>query len=82
MAKFTTDRARDWLKLDMAARLQSISSDAASLVHFSEGLVSRVQLLQDAAIGIINSDPASCSMSAAGQGRSLSPSPIDGLRGP
>jgi hypothetical protein len=24
MAKFTTDRARDWLKLDMAARLQSI----------------------------------------------------------
>ena len=56
MAKFTTDRARDWLKLDMAARLQSISSDAASLVHFSEGLVSRVQLLQDAAIGIINSD--------------------------
>ena len=56
MAKFTTDRARDWLKLDMAARLQSISSDAASLVHFSDGLVSRVQLLQDAAIGIINSD--------------------------
>jgi magnesium transporter len=56
MAKFTSDRARDWLKPDMAARLQSISSDAASLVHFSEGLVSRVQLLQDAAIGIINSD--------------------------
>lgn len=56
MAKFTTDRAGDWLKPDMAARLQSISSDAVSLVHFSEGLVSRVQLLQDAAIGIINSD--------------------------
>jgi magnesium transporter len=56
IAKFTTDRAHDWLKPDMAARLQSISSDAASLMHFSEGLVSRVQLLQDAAIGIINSD--------------------------
>ncbi len=56
MAKFTADRARDWLKPDMAARLQSISSDAASLVNFSEGLVSRVQLLQDAAVGIINTD--------------------------
>jgi magnesium transporter len=56
MAKFTTDRARDWLTPDMAARLQSISSDAVSLVHFSEGLVSRIQLLQDAAIGIITSD--------------------------
>jgi len=56
MAKFTTDRAHDWLKLDMAARLQSICSDTASLIHFSEGLVSRVQLLQDAAVGIINSD--------------------------
>jgi magnesium transporter len=56
MAKFTTDRAHDWLKPDMAARLQSISSDAVSLVHFSEGLVSRVQLLQDAAVGIISSD--------------------------
>jgi magnesium transporter len=56
MAKFTTDRAHDWIKPDMAARLQSISSDVASLVHFSEGLVSRVQLLQDAAVGIISSD--------------------------
>jgi magnesium transporter len=56
MAKFTADRARDWLKPDIAARLQSISSDAASLVNYSEGLVSRVQLLQDAAVGIINTD--------------------------
>jgi len=56
MAKFTVDRARDWLKPDIAARLQSISSDAASLVNYSEGLVSRVQLLQDAAVGIINTD--------------------------
>ena len=56
MAKFTTDRARDWLKPDLAARLKSISSDVASLVHFSEGLVSRVQFLQDATVGIISSD--------------------------
>ena len=56
MAKFTSDRAHDWLAPDMAARLQSISSDAVSLVHFCEGLVSRVQLLQDAAVGIISSD--------------------------
>ena len=56
MAKFTTDRAHDWLKPDMAARLHSICSDTASLVQFSEGLVSRAQLLQDAAVGIISSD--------------------------
>jgi len=56
MAKFTSDRCRDWIAQDMAARLQSVSSDIASLVQFSEGLVSRVQLLQDAASGIINID--------------------------
>jgi magnesium transporter len=56
MAKFTTDRAQDWLKPDMTARLHSICSDTASLVQFSEGLVSRAQLLQDAAVGVISSD--------------------------
>jgi magnesium transporter len=56
MAKFTVDRARDWLAADITARLQAVSSDIASLVQFSEGLVSRVQLLQDAATGIINID--------------------------
>jgi magnesium transporter len=56
MAKFTADRAQDWLKPDMAARLHSICSDTASLVQFSEGLVGRAQLLQDAAVGIISSD--------------------------
>jgi magnesium transporter len=40
----------------MLARLHSICSDTASLVQFSEGLVSRAQLLQDAAVGIISSD--------------------------
>jgi magnesium transporter len=56
VAKFTTDRAQDWLKPEMAARLHSICSDTASLVQYAEGLVSRAQLLQDAATGIINSD--------------------------
>jgi magnesium transporter len=56
MAKFTCERARDWLQPDIATRLQAVSSDVASLVQFSEGLVSRVQLLQDAAAGIINID--------------------------
>jgi magnesium transporter len=56
MAKFTTDRCREWIAPDMAARLQAVSSDIASLIQFAEGLVSRVQLLQDAATGIINID--------------------------
>jgi magnesium transporter len=56
MAKFTVDRAREWLAPDLANRLQTVSSDIASLIHFAEGLVSRVQLLQDAATGIINID--------------------------
>jgi magnesium transporter len=33
-----------------------VSSDIVSLVQFVEGLISRVQLLQDAASGIINID--------------------------
>lgn len=56
MAKFTVDRAREWIAPDVSNRLQSVSSDIASLVQFAEGLVSRVQLLQDAATGIINID--------------------------
>jgi magnesium transporter len=56
MAKFTADRAHEWIGPDNSSRLQSVSSDIASLVQFAEGLVSRVQLLQDAATGIINID--------------------------
>jgi len=56
MAKFTVDRCRDWIGHDMILRLQAVSSDVASLVQFAEGLTSRVQLLQDAATGIINID--------------------------
>ena len=56
MAKFAVDRGHEWIEHDMIVRLQAVSSDIASLVQFSEGLVSRVQLLQDAATGIINID--------------------------
>ena len=56
MAKFTGDRCCDWLAPDIASRLHTVSSDITSLIHFAEGLVSRVQLLQDAATGIISID--------------------------
>ncbi len=56
IAKFAHDRAHDWIPPDVANRLHTVSSDIASLIHFAEGLVSRVQLLQDAATGIINID--------------------------
>jgi magnesium transporter len=56
MAKFTAERAHDWIGATVVARLQSVSADIASLVQYTEGLVSRVQLLQDAASGIINID--------------------------
>jgi magnesium transporter len=56
IAKFTVERCREWIAPDMATRLQTVSSDIASLAQFAEGLVSRVQLLQDAAGGIINID--------------------------
>jgi magnesium transporter len=56
MAKFTQERGRDWIAANLCTELQSVSSDVNSLVQFAEGLVSRVQLLQDAATGIINID--------------------------
>ena len=56
MAKFTIERARDWMAREHANRLQIASSDIASLVHFAEALVGRIQLLQDAATGLINID--------------------------
>jgi magnesium transporter len=56
IAKFTADRARDWIPPELPSRLQTVSSDIASLVQFAEALVNRVQLLQDAATAIINID--------------------------
>ena len=56
MAKFTSERGSAWIAADLCKRLQAVSSDIASLEQYAEGLVSRVQLLQDAAGGIINID--------------------------
>jgi magnesium transporter len=56
MANFTQERGREWVTPTTCTELQSVSSDVNSLVQFAEGLVSRVQLLQDAATGIINID--------------------------
>ncbi len=56
MAKFVGDRCREWIAQDLASRLQMVSSDIASLEQYIDGLVNRVQLLQDAAGGIINID--------------------------
>jgi magnesium transporter len=56
MAKFTTDRCREWIGPEQISRLQTVASDIASLVQFVESLISRVQLLQDAVTGIISID--------------------------
>jgi magnesium transporter len=56
IAKFTIERCHEWIPADLAKRLHLASSDIASLEQFIEGLISRVQLLQDAASGIINID--------------------------
>jgi magnesium transporter len=56
MAKFTPEHCREWIGHTVANRLHIVSSDIASLIQFIEGLVNRVQLLQDAASGIINID--------------------------
>ncbi len=56
MAKFAVERGREWIAPELATRLQTVSSDIASLTQFAEGLINRVQLLQDAASGIINID--------------------------
>jgi magnesium transporter len=54
MAKFTIERGREWVEREQISRLQSVSADIASLEQYAEGLVNRIQLLQDAATGIIN----------------------------
>jgi len=56
IAKYAAEHCREWIPSDVANRLHIVSSDIASLVQFTEGLVNRVQLLQDAASGIINID--------------------------
>ena len=54
MAQFTADRARDWLPPEVQEQLQGVKADVASLEQFEENLLSRVQLLQDAATAFIS----------------------------
>jgi magnesium transporter len=56
IAKFTQDRGREWIEANLCNDLQGVSSDINSLIQFADGVVNRVQLLQDAAAGIISID--------------------------
>jgi magnesium transporter len=56
IAKFAVERCHAWIAPDMAKGLQAVSSDIASLELFADGLINRIQFLQDAASGIINID--------------------------
>jgi magnesium transporter len=53
MAQFAADRGKDWLGEDVLRRLASVRADIASLEQYEENLLSRVQLLQDAATAFI-----------------------------
>jgi magnesium transporter len=54
IAKFAADRGREWIPSAVIERLQSVRTDVASLNQFDESLLSRVQLLLDAASAIIS----------------------------
>ena len=54
MAQFVIDRAHDWIGPEALERLGAVHADIASLEQFEENLLSRVQLLQDAATAFIS----------------------------
>ena len=54
MAQFVTDRAKDWTDAGVRERLAGVRVDVASLEQYEESLLSRVQLLQDAATAFIS----------------------------
>ena len=54
ISKFTSDHCREWIAGKVIERLQAVRADIASLTQFEESLLSRVQLLQDAATAIIS----------------------------
>ncbi len=54
MAQFVTDRAKDWIEPGVRERLAGVRADVASLEQYEENLLSRVQLLQDAATAFIS----------------------------
>ncbi len=51
---FTADHGREWIAIEVIERLQAVRTDVVSLTQFDESLLSRVQLLQDAASAIIS----------------------------
>jgi magnesium transporter len=53
MSQFAAERGKDWLGEDVLRRLASVRADIASLEQYEENLLSRVQLLQDAATAFI-----------------------------
>jgi magnesium transporter len=53
MAQFAAERGKDWLGEDVLSRLHSVRADVTSLEQYEENLLSRVQLLQDAATAFI-----------------------------
>lgn len=54
MAQFVAERGKDWVGDDVLHRLQSVRADITSLEQYEENLLSRVQLLQDAATAFIS----------------------------
>ncbi len=54
MAQFVMDRGKDWIEPGVARRLGGVRTDIESLGQYEENLLSRVQLLQDAATAFIS----------------------------
>ena len=54
MSQFVADRAKDWIEPPVRDRLGGVRADIASLEQYEENLLSRVQLLQDAATAFIS----------------------------
>ncbi len=54
MAQFVSDRGRDWIEAPIHDRLGGVRADIGSLEQYEENLLSRVQLLQDAATAFIS----------------------------
>ncbi len=54
IAQYVSDRGHGWLEPEILERLGAVKADIASLEQFEENLLSRIQLLQDAATAFIS----------------------------